>query len=241
MQLSARMERLASKVPYGSRLADVGTDHGYIPIALVLRGKISSAVAMDVNPGPLKRAEEHIRGQKLSAYIETRLSDGLTALQAGEADTVLIAGMGGALTVRILKGGAHCLCDVKELILQPQSEIHLVRKWLCENGYRITEEDMVQDAGKFYPIMKAVHGEQQTPGEVELYYGSTDRQKSPAVFEAYIRNELRKNENIRRRLKEHGQENSVRMGELEKEKRRLEEALYGISRQKRGETGYEMQ
>ena len=107
MQLSARMERLASKVPYGSRLADVGTDHGYIPIALVLRGKISSAVAMDVNPGPLKRAEEHIRGQKLSAYIETRLSDGLTALQAGEADTVLIAGMGGALTVRILKGGAH--------------------------------------------------------------------------------------------------------------------------------------
>ena len=100
---------------------------------------------------------------------------------------------------------------------------------------------MVQDAGKFYPIMKAVHGEQQTPGEVELYYGSTDRQKSPEVFEAYIRNELRKNENIRRRLKEHGQENSVRMGELEKEKRRLEEALYGISRQKRGETEYEMQ
>ena len=82
MQLSARMERLASKVPYGSRLADVGTDHGYIPIALVLRGKISSAVAMDVNPGPLKRAEEHICGQKLSAYIETRLSDGLTALRA---------------------------------------------------------------------------------------------------------------------------------------------------------------
>lgn len=241
MQLSARMERLASKVPYGSRLADVGTDHGYIPIALVLGGRISFAVAMDVNPGPLKRAEEHIRGQKLSAYIETRLSDGLTALRAGEADTVLIAGMGGALTVRILKGGAHCLCDVKELILQPQSEIHLVRKWLCENGYRITEEDMVQDAGKFYPIMKAVHGEQQTPGEVELYYGSTDRQKSPEVFEAYIRNELRKNENIRRRLKEHGQENSVRMGELEKEKRRLEEALYGISRQKRGETEYEMQ
>ena len=134
MQLSARMERLASKVPYGSRLADVGTDHGYIPIALVLRGKISSAVAMDVNPGPLKRAEEHICGQKLSAYIETRLSDGLTALQAGEADTVLIAGMGGNLTKRILAEGKEVLETVKELVLQPQSEIWKVRRWLRENG-----------------------------------------------------------------------------------------------------------
>ncbi len=241
MQLSARMERLASKVRKGSWLADVGTDHGYIPIALVLRGVIPTAVAMDVNPGPLQRAAEHIRERGLSTYIDTRLSDGLSALEAGEADTVLIAGMGGALTARILDGGEHCLWAVEELILQPQSEIYLVRQWLWEHKYRIVEEDIVLDGGKYYPMMKAVHGESQEPGEAELYYGSADRQKSPEVFEAYIRNELRKNENIRSRLKEHGQEDSARMGELEKEKCRLEEALSGISRQKRGETEYEMQ
>ena len=114
-------------VTEGSSLADVGTDHGYIPIALVQTGKVSRAIAMDINKGPLERAALHIREQHLEDRITTRLSDGMTALKEGEADTVLIAGMGGALTVHILEGGAHCLASVKELILQPQSEIWLVR------------------------------------------------------------------------------------------------------------------
>ena len=89
----------------GSRLADIGTDHGYIPIALVQKGRIPSALAMDVGKGPLSRAREHIHSQGLDTYIETRLSDGLTELHEGEADTVLIAGMGGMLMKRILEGG----------------------------------------------------------------------------------------------------------------------------------------
>ena len=89
----------------GSRLADIGTDHGYIPIALVQEGRIPSALAMDVGKGPLSRAREHIHSQGLDTYIETRLSDGLTELHEGEADTVLIAGMGGMLMKRILEGG----------------------------------------------------------------------------------------------------------------------------------------
>ena len=135
-------------VTEGSSLADVGTDHGYIPIALVQTGKVSRAIAMDINKGPLERAALHIREQHLEDRITTRLSDGMTALKEGEADTVLIAGMGGALTVHILEGGAHCLASVKELILQPQSEIWLVREWLCEHGYKITDEDIVLDEGK---------------------------------------------------------------------------------------------
>ena len=120
MQLSERMRRLTCLVTEGNRLADVGTDHGYVPIALVKAGRIPSAVAMDVNRGPLARARAHIRESGLSTYIETRLSDGLAQLEPGEAETVMIAGMGGMLTIRILENGAHCLDTVQELVLQPQ-------------------------------------------------------------------------------------------------------------------------
>lgn len=218
MQLSRRMERLASLVTEGNRLADVGTDHGYIPIALVREGRIPSAIAMDVNQGPLDRAREHIQTYGLDTYIATRLSDGLSKLEAGEADTVLIAGMGGQLMTRILKGGVHCLDSVKELILQPQSEIWLVRKWLEENGFAIIDEDIVKDEGKYYPMMRAAHGASPSLCEGELSYGSTKCQRSPEVLADYLQAELGKNELILERLKDRGQEGSERMQELLKKK-----------------------
>jgi tRNA (adenine22-N1)-methyltransferase len=111
---------------------------------------------MDVNQGPLDRAREHIRAYRLEEQITTRLSDGLAQLAPGEADAVLIAGMGGMLTVRILKNGSDVLTQVRELVLQPQSDIREVRSDLAENGFVITDEDMVEEDGKFYPMMRAV-------------------------------------------------------------------------------------
>ena len=129
MVLSRRLREAAALVTPGNRLADIGTDHGFVPIFLVEEGKIPSAVAMDVNPGPLQRAREHIKEHGLEDRIRTRLSDGLSALGEKEADTILIAGMGGALSVRILEQGADCvLQEVKELVLQPQSEISFCPK-----------------------------------------------------------------------------------------------------------------
>lgn len=221
MQLSKRMHLLASKVTEGNRLADVGTDHGYIPIALVLENKIPSAIAMDVNRGPLQRAEEHIRTYGLDTYIETRLSDGLHELRGGEADTILAAGMGGALTVRILSEGAHCLHTVKELILQPQSEIYLVRKWLYQNRFRIAEEDIVLDDGKYYPMIKAVHGQAEVPDEPDLFYGDIRIQRSADVLADFLKREAEKNEKIIKILREKGQENTARMNELAEKKERL--------------------
>lgn len=232
MQLSKRMHLLASKVTEGNRLADVGTDHGYVPIALMLEKKISSAIAMDVNGGPLRRAKEHIRTYGLDTYIETRLSDGLHELKAGEADTVLIAGMGGALTVRILSEGAHCLDTVKELILQPQSEIHLVRKWLCGNGFRIAEEDIVLDDGKYYPMMKAVHGQAEVPDGLSLLYGDVRIQRSPDVLASFIKREAEKNEKILEALKEKGQEHTIRMQELTEKKGQFDAVLQRILQRK---------
>ena len=123
IRLSNRLSALASLVSKGHRLADIGTDHGYIPIYLCQTGIIPSAIAMDIGKGPLQQATAHIKQQGLSSRIRTRLSDGLTALQPGEADTILIAGMGGGLVMKILSQGTHALTGSEELILQPQSEI----------------------------------------------------------------------------------------------------------------------
>ena len=103
MELSRRLQAVEQFVTEGNRLADIGTDHGYVPIDLLLKGRLPSAIAMDVNEGPLRQARAHVSFYQLEDRIQLRLSDGLAALQKGEADTVLIAGMGGALTVRILE------------------------------------------------------------------------------------------------------------------------------------------
>ena len=143
-------------VTKGHRLADIGTDHGYVPIALVQQKKIPSAIAMDINKGPLAHAKENIALYEVADYIEPRLSDGVEALQAEEVDTILIAGMGGELVIHILSAGEKVCRSAKELILQPQSELRKVRKFLREHKYKIIDEDMVLEEGKYYPMMKVI-------------------------------------------------------------------------------------
>jgi tRNA (adenine22-N1)-methyltransferase len=153
------MKAVAAMVTPGGVLADIGTDHAYVPIALMQRQKITGAIAMDINEGPLKRANDNIAAAKLNTRIETRLSDGLNKLKPGEADTILIAGMGGELTIHILKEG-HAVCEAaSELVLQPQSDIQKVREYLREHQYRIIDEDMVCEDNKYYPMMRAVRVE----------------------------------------------------------------------------------
>lgn len=207
------MRLLSSKVTRGNRLADIGTDHAYIPIALVLEKQIPFALAMDINKGPLARAKQHILEQGVEERIQTRLSDGLEKLCPHEADTVLIAGMGGALTVHILEGGAHCLDSVQELILQPQSEIYLVREYLCQHDFAIIEEDIILDEGKYYPMIKAVHGQALQPTAAEYVYGQEKIQSSLEVWKAFLKLEFEKNEKIIETLIQNGQKDSARMQE----------------------------
>ena len=171
MQLSKRLSAVAEFVTPGGCLVDVGTDHGYVPIALLEQKKISSAIAMDVNRGPLERAREHIAQYQMGDYIETRLSDGLHALRAGEGDSLLIAGMGGGLTIRILSEGEPLLSGFRELILEPQSDIDRVRAWLLEHGFFLAQENFVEEDGKYYPILRAVPGEKENLKAEELFYG----------------------------------------------------------------------
>lgn len=171
MQLSKRLEAIVKLAGRCRCVADVGTDHGYIPIYMTEHHLTEKAIAMDVNKGPLERARRNIRAYRMEQQITARLSDGLTELKEKEADCVIIAGMGGLLTIRILEAGKEVLKAVPKLVLQPQSEIGQVRRFLAEHGYRITAEDMVQDDGKYYPVMRAEQGRQEEWTEQEYTFG----------------------------------------------------------------------
>ena len=152
VELSNRLQTIASLVKTGSRIADIGTDHGFLPIYLAQAGVITHAVAMDIRKGPLARAEEHVGAYGLTEMIETRLSDGLEKLNAGEADTVIIAGMGGPLILEILSRGMAVVPSVKQFILSPQSDWNGFRKGLKQMGFVQLGEDMVCEDGKYYLI-----------------------------------------------------------------------------------------
>lgn len=229
MQLSKRLERVASFVTEGNILADIGTDHGYIPIYLVKNGIIPSAYAMDINKGPLERADEHIAEEGLGDKIETRLSNGLDKLNEYEADTVLIAGMGGGLIIDILERGKEVLKAVKELVLSPHSEWKDVRIYLNSNGYEIIREEMLIDEDKFYVIMKAVKGNVSKKNDVQLKYGTILLESKDKVLEEYLNKEAAKYHQILENLKDNSTAKAnERVNEIKRELADVEEALLMI-------------
>ncbi len=227
MQLSERLRAVADMVTPGYYLADIGTDHAYIPIYLVSSGIIPGAIAADVNPGPLERAQEHIIENNLQDRIETRLSDGLRAIAPDEAESVIIAGMGGALTIKILREGETRLADCRELILQPQSEISSVRAFLDEGGWIIERENMVCEDGKYYPMMRAVHGISKTPlTQLQLLFGPELLKQHNPVLLAYLRREEAVQGRILESLQSGSSEKAVqREQEIRRKRGLIEEAL----------------
>lgn len=221
MELSLRLQAVADMVTEGRRVADIGCDHGYVSIYLCKEKRCPKVIAMDVKKGPLERARVNIDRYGLSDYIEIRLSDGTSALQKGEVDTLLLSGMGGRLTIKILEQGLKRLGQFSELILQPQSEIFLVRAFLRQQGIEIVDENIVLEDGKFYPMIKAQpadvkrdkeifsmqednRGEEKSdkrkggeyPLTVEDYFGPVLLRKRPAELEAFLRKEKEKTKTL---------------------------------------------
>ena len=170
VQLSQRLLAAAGMVTKGNIVADIGCDHAYTSIYLCQAGIAPRVVAMDVNKGPLVGARAHVEEAGLSEQIDIRLSDGLQKLLPGEADTVLLCGMGGLLMIKILSDYPETTASLKELVLQPQSEVGEVRRFLHKQGYEITQEHMLKEDGKFYVMMRAVKSAEPQGYETECEY-----------------------------------------------------------------------
>jgi tRNA (adenine22-N1)-methyltransferase len=229
VRLSKRLKAVASLAGACVTLADVGTDHGYIPVYLVGCKRAERAIALDVNPGPLQRAKEHIRQYGMEGQVEARLSDGLAALATGEADQIVIAGMGGGLMMRILSEGQEVAREAKRLVLQPQSEIAAFRGFLWRNGYRIEAEEMVYEDGKYYPMMAV-----RAVGNLVIGQGDKLAQKFGAlllegrhpVLKEYLLRQRGQKEGILGKLKEQGRGDiEARVSEIERDLMDIERAL----------------
>ncbi|MDF2937197.1 MAG: tRNA ((1))-methyltransferase [Paenibacillaceae bacterium] len=173
-QLSKRLAAIAAQVKLGSRLADIGSDHALLPAHLALSGKIARGIAGELNKGPLEAAKRQIAAAGLGSVVEARLGNGLDVLEPGEADTVTIAGMGGALIAEILEAGRvkGKLGGVRHLILQPNVGEQMVRSWLRRNGWLLVGEEILEEDGKIYEILSAYPAAEAEGGaaaEAELY------------------------------------------------------------------------
>lgn len=170
MELTPRLRAIAMQVPQGARLVDVGTDHGYLPVWLLLQGRIEQAIATDLREGPLDRARETARQYGQVKNICFRLCNGLTDITADEVDTVVIAGMGGE-TISAIIEAAPWVCRDKRLLLQPMTGMPQLRQWLQSHGYIILEEQIVREGKRLYSIWTVRGGEMPPLSPAELWAG----------------------------------------------------------------------
>lgn len=182
--MNLRLNTLAKMVDPGSRVADIGTDHAYLPIELVKNGKIDYAIASDVAEGPLENAKNDIAAAGLTEQIETRLGSGLeTVTHADQIDTVVIAGMGGKLMTDILDRAWSKDAQFKTLVLEPNIGEAGVRNWLMMHNYKIISEKLIAEAGHTYELIKAsLTEEKHEMTEKEIFFGPFIVQEKNPVF-----------------------------------------------------------
>lgn len=176
LKLPARLTSIVQFIPPGSTVADIGTDHALLPVYLVEKGIASAVVAGDLNPGPLESARRNVAAAGLTGHIIIRQGNGLDITKPGEAETAVIAGMGGAAIRRILQDMTNKGYQPKRLILQPMGEAGILREWLADHGWYIAGEDLVREEGRIYEIISAAPGFEETPDRVILSIG-------PRLFE----------------------------------------------------------
>ncbi|MCT1397795.1 tRNA (adenine(22)-N(1))-methyltransferase TrmK [Paenibacillus sp. p3-SID867] len=155
MKLSRRLTQILEKIPRGSRLADIGSDHALLPVAAVESGAAIQAIAGEVNPGPYDAAVKQVIESGMTEVISVRRGDGLNVLSVGEADVITIAGMGGSLIAAILDRGIDKLTGVRRLVLQPNVGEDILRKWLYSHGWVLIEEWILEEDGKIYEVLVA--------------------------------------------------------------------------------------
>lgn len=220
--LTERLSALAEYVKAGHIIADIGTDHAYLPIYLVKTGKCPGAIACDINIKPLEAASTNVKGNGLEAKIELRLGDGLQIIMPGEVQTVVIAGMGGNTIVNILKLSPGVLLEADQLVLQPMGDEEGLRRWLITNGWCIADETLTLEDGKLYTIILSVKGEEALPGGAILEIGPRLVEKKHPLLPLLLKKLLDKYEHILKGLSKSSQ------SQLVEKKQRIEARLSQI-------------
>lgn len=181
VSLDKRLSMVASMVRHGSRVADIGTDHAYLPVHLVQAGICPSGIAADIRSGPLEAARRTVTEAGLTDAIALRLGDGLAPVAADEVEDIVIAGMGGETIVEILSA-ADWVKDTRfQLVLQPMTRAEELRRWLLTNGFVSTEERLVQDGHRLYPVMTAAYIAAEPETDEYVFYAGffTDEEGRP--------------------------------------------------------------
>ncbi|MDH5074052.1 tRNA (adenine(22)-N(1))-methyltransferase [Clostridium perfringens] len=229
MELSKRLKRIAEHVDKCESVADIGTDHGYIPIYLVKEGICKKAIASDINKGPIEKAKVNVAFEGVSNKIKCLLGPGLNPLKVGEVNGVILAGMGGNLTRDILLADMNKVKKYDFIILQPAQNPEVLREFLYKNDYEIIDEDLIKDEGRFYELFKVKYNEnsEKLVFEDELYYEVSPllREKNHSLFKEFIEGKINRCETILSFIKEDTEAAKKRKSDLEEKINKLKGML----------------
>ncbi|HHQ4187772.1 tRNA (adenine(22)-N(1))-methyltransferase [Clostridium perfringens] len=229
MELSKRLKRIAEHVDKCESVADIGTDHGYIPIYLVKEGICKKAIASDINKGPIEKAKVNVAFEGVSNKVKCLLGPGLNPLKVGEVNGVILAGMGGNLTRDILLADMDKVKKYDFIILQPAQNPEVLREFLYKNDYEIIDEDLIKDEGRFYELFKVKYNEnsEKLVFEDELEYEVSPllREKNHPLFKEFIEEKINRCETILSFIKEDTEAAKKRKSDLEEKINKLKGML----------------
>ena len=229
MELSKRLKRIAEHVDKCESVADIGTDHGYIPIYLVKEGICEKAIASDINKGPIEKAKVNVAFEGVSNKVKCLLGPGLNPLKVGEVNGVILAGMGGNLTRDILLADMEKVKKYDFIILQPAQNPEVLREFLYKNDYEIIDEDLIKDEGRFYELFKVKYNEnsEKLVFEDELEYEVSPllREKNHPLFKEFIEEKINRCETILSFIKEDTEATKKRKSDLEEKINKLKGML----------------
>lgn len=228
MKLSPRLQAVADLVPNCQCIADIGTDHAYLPIYLLKTKRIQKAIASDIHKGPASRAMNHLHNENLLSQAKVKIGAGLSILNNESVNGVIMAGMGGLMIQSIMKDSPQICSRISWFILQPQNHIPELRLWLQQNHYKIAKELLAQEAERFYEILLVIHGEMKGFSLFDAEIGVTNSRYEDPLFVGYLKKIIKKKaliiENIPMDTK-----NAQNLKKREKaldDKKRLEEILW---------------
>jgi len=227
VRLTPRLAALAELVPAGSVVADIGTDHAYLPVYLVQEGICRRVVASDINPGPLNQARETVAALNCLHKIDLRLGNGLQTLRAEDGvDTVVIAGLGGRSIAALLEEGREELRQVKRLVLQPVQDAAALRLYLAAHGFALLQETLVLEGRRLYEIILAGPGPEKETDPFRLAVGPRLLEERPPLLARLLREKMRRLRTVRTSLQKARRESGrEKIRKVEQELFRLEEAL----------------